>query len=97
MTLKECKELMLEMWWWLYENPEMEKEDFLKAHPKYPELLFGCAACEYIRVVCNQCPVDWWGVGRCSPYLIWFKSKPGSRSKKFAALEMIKCILRIKV
>jgi hypothetical protein len=54
MTLKECYELIIEMWDWLAANPDKGKEDFLLSHPEYPECEYDCAACEYM------CQKDRW-------------------------------------
>lgn len=106
MTKQECKDLMLEMWWWLYENPNKDKENFVKSHPDYPQHSQEyCAACDYSLGLCKSCPLDWWGQPRCTrthqnrgltPFTRWALSN-GSRSRKFGALEMVKMILRMKV
>lgn len=60
-TLEQCKEDMMQMWKWLYENPGKNKYAFEAKFPQYPD----CACCEYDEVnnfpafrACS-CPIKW--------------------------------------
>lgn len=149
-SLKEAKEMMLDMWGWLAQNPDKEKHDFIEQttnplFPKYNNTY--CPACTYAKArttkgdiddICDECPLDWWGAGECQstvgdyidrfggrakwykyikvltneqlnraiePYEIWEEASgtyfdqpdPKLRARKFAALEMYKMILQVKV
>ena len=71
-TLKQCKEDMLKMWKWLYENPIKDKDDFLEENRDFNQnLRSNCACCEFDYEIkpkdkyqCENCPVDWWGVNQ---------------------------------
>lgn len=67
MKKKEALELSLEMWRWLEENPNQEKDDYLRIilnlnDDNYPRS--GCFLCEYVKRLngtmdCELCPIEW--------------------------------------
>jgi len=76
LTIEESVKLHRELWGWLADNPEMSKgdwsgwEDLLERHPglirKESLLASECFACYVARGNCDNCILEWPGIGCCS-------------------------------
>ena len=66
-THEQAVKESLEMWKWIYENPNKSKKDYLDKFKNSAKILHDCYFCEYAKVENNKYP----DCDNCPAYGLW--------------------------